>query len=54
MLGCQVGGKGWYGAVEWGGLSALKDINSISMVSSRIISVSLAYQFNGKPRKQQQ
>ncbi len=53
MLGCQVGGKGWYGTVEWGGLSALRDINSISMASSRIIAVSLAYQFNSKPRKQQ-
>ena len=53
MLGCRVGGKGWYGTVEWGGLSALRDINSISMASSRIIAVSLAYQFNSKPRKQQ-
>ena len=51
MLGCQVGQKGWYGSVEWGGLSALKDINSIVMASSRIISVGLAYQFNSPQKK---
>ena len=51
MLGCQVGRDGWYGVVEWGGLSALNDINDICMVSSRILSVSIAYQFNSKSRK---
>jgi len=54
MLGCQIGKKGWYGTVEWGGLSALKDVNSIVMVSSRILSVGVAYQFNPPHKKTMQ
>jgi len=45
MLGCQVGKNGWYGAVEWGGLSALLDTNYIAMASARILSVSVSYKF---------
>ena len=45
MLGCQVGKNGWYGSVEWGGLSALLDTNYIAMASARILSVSVSYKF---------
>lgn len=46
MFGLQFGKKGWYGAVEWGGLSALGSVDNIAMLSSRILTVSLLYQFN--------
>lgn len=51
MIGCQIGKDGFYGTVEWGGLSALKDVNSMVMVSARILSVGFAYQFNTPNKK---
>lgn len=50
MIGCQIGKNGWYGAVEWGGLTAMKDITAINMISARILSVSIAYQFRNKKK----
>jgi hypothetical protein len=46
MLGCQIGKNGLYGVVEWGGLSAMRSTNSMCMVAARMVSVSIAYQFN--------
>jgi len=48
MAGCEVGKNGWYGSVEWGGLNALRDIYTIVMASSRIVSVSVGYKFDTK------
>jgi hypothetical protein len=51
MLGCSIGRNGWYGTVEWGGLSAMRDVNAIAMVSSRILAVSIACRFNQTHRR---
>lgn len=45
-LGVQVGQKGFYGAVELGGLSALKSMKDIALFSSRMFTVSVGYKFN--------
>lgn len=44
-LGVQVGQKGFYGAAEIGGLSALKSMNDIALFSSRMLTVSFGYKF---------
>ena len=46
MLGCQIGKNGLFGVVEWGGLTAMRNTNMVAMLSARILSVSIAYQFN--------
>jgi len=45
-LGVQVGQKGFYGAVEIGGLSALYNFKDIALFSSRMITLSVGYKFN--------
>ncbi|MCQ2342006.1 MAG: hypothetical protein MJZ75_00735 [Paludibacteraceae bacterium] len=45
-LGMQVGQKGFYGAVEIGGLSALMSFQDIALLSSRMITLSIGYKFN--------
>jgi len=45
-LGVQVGQKGFYGAVELGGLSALMNFKDIALLSSRMFTVSVGYKFN--------
>lgn len=49
-LGVQVGQKGFYGAVELGGLSALLSMKDIALLSSRMFTVSFGYKFNA-PKK---
>jgi len=49
-LGVQVGQKGFYGAVELGGLSALLNKNDIVLLSSRMFTISFGYKFNA-PKK---
>lgn len=44
-LGVQVGQKGFYGAVEIGGLSALNSMSDIALFSSRMLTVSVGYKF---------
>lgn len=50
-LGVQVGKKGFYGAAEIGGLSALLNFNDIAMLSSRMLTISVGYKFNGCSKK---
>jgi len=49
-LGMQVGQKGFYGAVEIGGLSALMNFKDIALLSSRMFTLSVGYKFNA-PKK---
>lgn len=44
-LGIRAGNGHWYGSAELGGLYALKNMNAIYMVSSRILTVGVGYTF---------
>lgn len=52
-LGMQVGQKGFYGAVEIGGLSALMNFKDIALLSSRMITLSVGYKFNAPNKKKE-
>jgi len=52
-LGVQVGQKGFYGAVEIGGLSALLNFKDIALLSSRMFTVSVGYKFNAPKAKKE-
>lgn len=53
-LGVQVGQKGFYGAVELGGLSALLNLKDVVLLSSRMWTISFGYKFNApKPIKKE-
>ena len=45
LFGARFGHGNWWGAVELGGLSALRNANAIYMFGSRIISVSVGYRW---------
>ncbi|MBQ6777783.1 MAG: hypothetical protein IJP52_05670 [Paludibacteraceae bacterium] len=44
-FGMQVGQKGWFGALEIGGLYALNNMDDIVMLSSRMLTVSIGYRW---------
>lgn len=45
VLGMSVGAHGWFGSVEVGGLSALKNKWTMFMMASRIVTVGVGYRF---------
>lgn len=44
-LGMNVGNNRWFGAVEFGGLYSLANINEVYMAGSRMFTVSVGYRF---------
>ncbi len=45
VLGLSAGDKNWFGSIEVGGLSALKNKNAMYMLCSRILTVGVGYRF---------
>lgn len=45
VLGLTAGANGWFGSVEVGGLSAMKNKGKIFMLTSRIVTVGVGYRF---------